>query len=367
MYNTIHISSLRLLAALLIAVCFAPSSPAGDVDRSESQAEAQHSRKGHTVLVVQEGLGQVMAFSTANVYHRKVIDVGEKPHEIELTPDGRTAFVSNFGLLEVNHQIGTPGTTISVLDVQRGIERRRFDLPSGYTAPHGLKLRPPHYRELFTNTEVGTEGMVVFDAASGTVLRTFALPHGVHNFIFDAEGTALFAFTTTGEVLRIDPEQGTVVASGAVASPRGLAWTWDHRHLIGGGNNALVFLNPSDLTVESQIGHLGTGQIFYPAATPDGRWILAPAVLDGVVLVIDATTGSVAHRVETGSPLQVVPDGRRAWVSNVLVPPELLEPNAAPPLGGVVLLDLTTFRTVAIPDMIDANGIGVSPVRSRKD
>jgi hypothetical protein len=57
----------------------------------------------------------------------------------------------------------------------------------------------------------------------------------------------------------------------------------------------------------------------------------------------------------------------RAWVSNVLVPPELLEPNATPRLGGVVLLDLTTFRTVAIPDLIDANGIGVSSVRSWKD
>jgi DNA-binding beta-propeller fold protein YncE len=301
------------------------------------------------------------------VYHRKVIGVGEKPHEIALTPDGRTAFVSNFGLLEVNHQIGTPGTTISVLDVRRGIERRRFDLPSGYTAPHGLKLRPPHYRELFTNTEVGQEAMVVFAAASGKVLRTFELPHGVHNFIFNAEGTALFAFTTTGAVLRIDPEQGTVVASVDVASPRGLAWTWDYRYLIVGGNNELVFLNPLDLAVESQIGNLGTGQIFYPSATPDGRWILAPAVLDSVVLVIDATTGHVAHRVETGSPLQVVPDGGRAWISNVLVPPELLEANAAPRLGGVVLLDLTTFRTVAIPNLIDANGIDVSPVRLRKE
>jgi hypothetical protein len=49
------------------------------------------------------------------------------------------------------------------------------------------------------------------------------------------------------------------------------------------------------------------------------------------------------------------------------VPPELLEPHAAPRLGGVVLLDLTTFSMVALPDMIDANGIGVSPVRLRKD
>ena len=112
---------------------------------------------------------QAILFSTIHAYRRKVIQVGEKPHEIELTPDGRTAFVSNFGLLEVNHPIGTPGTTISELDVRRGIERGRLDLPSGYTAPHGLKPRPPRYRELFTDTEVGHEAMVVFDAASATV------------------------------------------------------------------------------------------------------------------------------------------------------------------------------------------------------
>jgi hypothetical protein len=126
MYNVMHRSSLRLLVAVMIAVCCTQSSPAGAVDQSASQAEAQHARTGHTVLVVQEGLGQVIAFSTANVYHREIIDVGEKPHEIALTPDGSTAFVSNFGLLEVNHRIGIPGTTISVLDVRRGIERRRF-------------------------------------------------------------------------------------------------------------------------------------------------------------------------------------------------------------------------------------------------
>ncbi len=367
MYHSIHIVSLRLLAVLVIAVGFASSNFAGEVEQSESQAGAHHAWKERSVLVVQEGLGRVIAFSTANPQRRKVIAVGEKPHEIELIPDGRTAFVSNFGLLEVNHQIGTPGTTISVLDVRRGTECTRFALPSGYTAPHGLKLRPPRYRELFTNAEVGTEGMVVFDAASGAVLRTFTLPHGVHNFIFDAEGTALFAFTTTGAVLRIDPDQGAIMASAAVAAPRGLAWTWDRRHLIVGGRNELVFLNPRDLAVESRIGNLGVGQIFYPSATPDGRWILAPAVLDGVVLVIDAATGRIAHRIETGSPLMMAPEGRRAWVSNVLVPPELLPPNAAPRSGGVVLLDLKTFRTVAIPDIIDANGIGVSPIRLQKD
>ncbi|WP_321472162.1 PQQ-binding-like beta-propeller repeat protein [uncultured Paludibaculum sp.] len=315
------------------------------------------------VLVVQEGLGQVVLFPPDHPERKKAVRVGEKPHEIEVTPDGKTAFVSNFGLLEVNHQIGTPGTTISVLDVRAVLERARFQLPAGCTAPHGLKLRPPKHRELFTNTEVGREAMVVFDAVSGMVLRTFDLPPGVHNFIFQADGRSLFAFTTTGRVLKVDPKGGAILAQAEIAAPRGLGWTADRRRLIVGGRNELVLLNPADLSVEARFGHLGVGQIFYPSVSADGRWILAPAVLDGILLVIDAKTGQVAQRVKTGSPLLVVPDGKHAWVSNVLVPPQMMPAGAEARNGGVALLDLETFAVVSIGAVPDANGIAVAAPR----
>ena len=315
-----------------------------------------------TVLVVQEGRGKVVIFSAAEPAQRTEIAVGEKPHEIEVTPDGRTAFVSNFGLLEANYKVGTPGTTISVLDVMRQTERGRFELPAGFTAPHGLKLRPPKYHELFTNAEVGRQGMVVFDAGSGAMLRTFSLPPGVHNFIFDGDGSALFAFTMKSEVWRIDPDSGKVTARVETGSPRGLAWTADSRHLIASGKNEIVLLDPASLSIERRMADLGAGQIFYPAATPDGRWILAPAVLDGVVLVIDAATGMVAHHVEMESPLllTIAPGGKRAWVANVLVPAGMLGPKAVDREGGVVLLDLTTFVTQRIAGTADANGLAVT-------
>ena len=318
--------------------------------------------QAQTVLVVQEGPGQVVLFRAHEPSHRSTIKVGDKPHEIELTPDGRTAYVSNFGLLEANHKVGVPGTTISVLDVERHLERRQFNLPAGLTAPHGLKLRPPHYTELFTNAEEGRGGMVVFDASSGVVLRTFSLPSGVHNFLFNADGSALFAFTMTGYICRIDPDSGTLIARVRTGSPRGLAWTADSHRLLASGNNEIVIVDPKHLSIESRMQNLGVGQIFYPTATPDGRWILAPAVLDGVVLIIEAATGTVVHRIPTGSPLlfSIASGGKQAWVANVLIPSNMLSPGAVPRDGGVTLLDLTTFKATPIPGIKDVNGLAVS-------
>jgi DNA-binding beta-propeller fold protein YncE len=325
-------------------------------------ASALHAQ---TILAVQEGPGKVAFIPAADPSHPTAIKVGDKPHEIELSSDGRTAYVSNFGLLEANHKEGTPGTTISVLDVDHHVERARFNIPAGFTALHGLKLRPPKFHELFTNTEEGSEAMIVFAADSGSVLHTFPLPPGVHNFIFNADGTSLYAFTIKGGVYRIDPDSGKTAAHADVDSPRGLTWTADHRYLIASGKDAITFLDPVSLSTARRIENLEVSQIFYTTETPDGRWLLAPAVIDGVILVIDVSTGSVAHRIETGSPLllALASDGKRAWVSNVLVPAQMFGPGTTLREGGITEIDLTTFKTYVVPAIRDTNGLAISPVR----
>jgi DNA-binding beta-propeller fold protein YncE len=320
---------------------------------------------GQTVVVVQEGPGKVAIVSAQDPANSRLIDVGAKPHELELSPDGRTAYVSNFGLLEANHKVGQPGTTISVIDIARGVERTRYSLPAGATAPHGVKLRPNKFRELFTNTEEGREEMIVFDAASGAIRRSYSLPPGVHNFLFNPDGSALFAFTMKGELFRIDPDSGKVTAHATVPSPRGLAWTAGATQLLVSGRGQLLFVDPATLSVDQRFINLGVGQIFYPTATSDSRWILAPAVIDGVLLVVDAKTGAVAHRIETGSPLlaALTPDGKHAWISNVFVPEGMFGRGTKQRNGGVAVLDLETFQTTVIPGISDTNGLAVATMR----
>jgi DNA-binding beta-propeller fold protein YncE len=323
--------------------------------------------RAQTVVVVEEGLGKVVEVDESNHACRAEIPVGLKPHEIAFSTDGRIAYVTNFGLLEANFKVGVPGKTISVIDIARGVEVKQLVIPEGPLAgPHGIKFRPGTATgaELFTNAEIG-DTMLIFDPAAGKVRRTFPLPSGVHNFIFSRDGASFYAFSTKGQVFKIESDSGHIDATANVASPRGLAWTPDNANLIVAGKGEVQLLDPKTLSAIKVFTGLDVGQLFYPTASPDGRLIFAPAVLDGVVLVIDAITGKVLQRVPAGSPLSVTlqPDHNTTWISNVHVPQQMQKPGSQPLPGGVSALDLATLRTTPLPDVTDANGLAVSPIK----
>src|SRR5262245_61765064 len=60
------------------------------------------------------------------------VPVGDSPHEVVLSTDGKTAFVANYGAQ-------TPGSSISVIDIATAKELRRFDT-SPLLRPHGLQF-----------------------------------------------------------------------------------------------------------------------------------------------------------------------------------------------------------------------------------
>jgi DNA-binding beta-propeller fold protein YncE len=210
--------------------------------------------------------------------------------------------------------------------------------------PHGIKVRPGKYRELFVNMEIGGDTMVVYDVARLKVKRKFALPKGTHNFSFSAKGDTLWLMAGQNGVYQVDPENGAVLRHTGFSSPiRGLCIAKDW--IAAAGFNEVFLLSKTDLAILKHFENLGVGQLFYLNVTPDQKYVIAPAALDNAVLVIDAATGKVIHRLNTGkTPINVQISGNYAYVSQ----------DKDNHIG---VIDLTTFKVSKGPAVYGTNGI----------
>jgi len=322
--------------------------PAGAPDREE-----------YRLIVVEQGAGKVSFFDPGAETVLGQVHVGYNPHEVALSRDGKTAYVTNFGIEDYDHTIGVPGVTVSVVDVAAMSEKTRFYTnrkPDGTPdtssagpnrAPHGVKLRPPAEQELFVNVEVG-DSMLVYDPASGRITRSFPLPDGAHNFTFSPQGDTLWVLAGSNGIFRIDPDSGERTGHFPTGSPaRGIIYSGETGRLIVSCENEIYFLGLRDLSVKKHFRDLGVKQIIYSALSPDGRTLFAPCPYDGQVLVVDVETGQVLHRLATGkAPIYVIvaPSGREAFVANALD-------------NHLSVINLATFEVRPIGAPVRPNGI----------
>ncbi len=301
------------------------------------------------IVAVEESDSSVGIYDPQSATCVSRIDVGFWPHEIDVSADGRLAYVTNFGVKDYDERIGRPGASISIIDVRNALEltrlhtfRTRWEYPHR-RGPHGVKLSPKG--ELFVNVEQGAR-MLVFDLeqehrrvpARGFSLKglqetdslgrtepvlEYPVPEGTHNFIIDHTGETLFVVSGRGGITAIDSATGRVRYRRLFDAPvRGLVYTPDGKALIAALDNEVRLLNPADLADLSIFGALGVGQLLYAKPTlPDsaGRYeILAPAVWQSQIVFIDPASGKVTGRALVGlDPIHIqVGLDNRAYVSH---------------------------------------------------
>ncbi len=317
---------------------------------------AAYAETKNRLAVVEENAGYVSFYDSVSFKKSGSIKLGFLPHEIAITKDGKTAYVTNFGIKDYDSGIGLPGASISVIDIPNRTEKYRLYTfnPSEYKAysqidgaPHGIKLRPPFENQLFVNLEKGGK-LFVFDLATRTVIKKFNVSPNTHNLFFSPDGKIIWLMAAKDGVIRMNADTGEITGTYTSSTPvRGLKYTPDHRYLMVSAVNQITLIDPITLEIKKQFNQLGVGAILYSDMTPDQKYIIAPAAFDNQVLIIEVETGKIIKRLVTGlNPILALVDasGKYAYISNATD-------------KHVTRIDLQTFETSHIQTKNGPNGL----------
>ncbi len=207
--------------------------------------------------------------STSKIAAR--IQVGEGPHEVAVSKDGRTAYVANYGGQ-------TPGNSLSVVDLAARKETKRVPL-GGLLRPHGI-------------VQVG--GKIYFTAELNRV------------------------------VARYDPAKDQVdwVMGTGQSITHMLAATPDEKRLYTANiySDTVTMIALGAPPVAASIAQISVGK--QPEAievSPDGREVWVGQNGDGFISIIDTATNKVKETIKAGEmPIRIrfTPDGKRVLVTD---------------------------------------------------
>jgi YVTN family beta-propeller protein len=199
------------------------------------------------------------------------VPVGQGPHELVVSTDGRTAFASNYGSGPV------PGHTISMIDLATRKELRRIDVVP-LSRPHGLA---------FVNgglyfTAEADKKIARYDPVADKVDWQFETAQATTHMVLPSKDGRTF-FTSN-------------IGSNSVSAIRQSAGAWTQTVIpVGKG--------PEGIDI-----------------SPDGRTVWSAHSRDGGVSVIDAATATVLHTFDIGTKrsnrIKLTPDAMFALVSD---------------------------------------------------
>jgi monoamine oxidase/DNA-binding beta-propeller fold protein YncE/ABC-type branched-subunit amino acid transport system substrate-binding protein len=314
------------------------------------------------LLTVEQSLHTAGVYIPSTGERLANIGLGYYPHEIEVSPDSKTAYVTNFGLQDYDESIGYPGFTISVIDLTSLTERgllftfSKEDQSDNKVpmAPHGIKIRPKS-NQLFVATELPktlgaqvlvydleneatppkrvllreaisheeikfTEGKSLLGVNKGGHVPAKSMPGDelVHKLIFSANGEHMYLVAQAHGIILVNPDTGLEIKTwkDPGSAIHGLVFTRDQQFLVASGTDSITVLTPN-LEVNRQKKGFGVGQILNAEVTPNQKYIVAPAVWASSVLILSFDTLEVIKTVVVGlDPVHVClsPDSQFAYV-----------------------------------------------------
>jgi len=309
-------------------------------------AHAQENSQGALLVVTKQSHAlAIVDGATLTVLAR--VPIGEDPHEVVVGPDGRTAYVSNYGEMTLH--------TLAVVDLVNQKPLPPIDI-APLRGAHGLAV---HDGKIWF-TAGGSKTLGVLDPATGRVESVLGVgQENTHLVWVSQNGTKVVASNagsgtmsifdrvmTTPNVVPGAPQppasytrmewKQTLVPVGMAAE--GFAVSPDEREVwVGNADGTISILDLAAEKVEATLAAdvRGANRLKF---TPDGKLVLVTTHTGKDLVAFDAHTRAVTKRIpieERGaSGIQVQPDGSRAFI-------------ACPRDHYVAVVDLRTMAMVA--------------------
>jgi len=274
-----------------------------------------------TLLVLEKGTG-ALGYYTMEGQRVGEVKVGQHPHEMVVSPDGRFAYITDNGTMRIE-DAGTGGNTVSIVDVpgRRRVNTIKLDQ---FFRPHGIDLDPTTNR--LAITVENPDQFLLLDIRDRRILRAYdtkgKTPHMVR--FGPTKGGAKYAYVSnagSGTVSAIQLATGgemKVMPTGE--RPEGSVLSADHSELYV-TNRESGAITVIDTTRHAQVGEIKTGGKgpVRIDVTPDGRYLVYALMHDHAIEIADVETRMPVARIPVeGEPisLSVSADGKYALAAS---------------------------------------------------
>jgi YVTN family beta-propeller protein len=243
------------------------------------------------------------------------VTVGDSPHEVVISPDGKTAIVANYGAQ-------TPGSSLSVVDLETKKETKRVDL-SPLMRPHGLiEIGGKYYFTAETNRLIGR-----YDLATNRVDWLMGTGQNASHMIVGTPDQKRFYTAniasdsvTAFEFQNIPPAPSRITHITVGKQPEAIDISPDGKE-VWVGLNAEGAIDVVDTATNKVTEKIKLGERPYRVKfSPDGKQVIATMPNTKELIFIDSATKKETRRIKLESiPLGLVfsKDAKVAFVSAV--------------------------------------------------
>jgi YVTN family beta-propeller protein len=267
-------------------------------------------------FVVGEKVAGSIGFYDAQFHRIGGAKVGSHPHEIVLTPDKKTLYVADNGVVWMT-ETGSGDNTVSVVDIASMQRTATIDLGE-YRRPHGITFDPSSDK-IYVTTEKPSQ-LLILDPKKLKVIRNLDVkgqaPHIVK--LDKKREWAYVSNTDTGTLSAIKLSSGAVTSIASGERPQGQAMSPDERTLFvanSGGNSISIF----DLEQKKDIGSIITGKApVRLVVSPDGKTLIYALQESRSVGFADIATRKELLQIPLGGrpvSISLSLDGKLAYTS----------------------------------------------------